>query len=81
MTEMGSIFNPGEAEMVKYLAAEKILPAPAPVPGPPIRDADGDEVHIPGLDELPVSFATQEAVPLPPPVRAAHKPDGTPNED
>ncbi|MFW2514693.1 hypothetical protein ACNI3K_13040 [Demequina sp. SO4-13] len=80
MTELGSIFNPGEAEMASYLASEKILPAPSPVAGPPLTDADGDEVHIPGMDEPPEPFSANAAV-LPHPTRAAHRPDGSPNTD
>ncbi|MFN3866402.1 MAG: hypothetical protein ACK4MD_06780 [Demequina sp.] len=80
MTELGSIFSPGEAEMARHLAAEKILPAPAPVAGAPLRDADGDEVYIPGLDELPGAYAPDPAV-LPPPTRPAHRPDGSPQPD
>ncbi|MFW7414444.1 hypothetical protein [Demequina sp. SO4-18] len=80
MTELGSIFNPGEAEMASHLASEKILPAPSPVAGPPLTDANGDEVHIPGTDELPEPFSPEAAV-LPRPVRAAHRPDGSPIPD
>ncbi|WP_062135968.1 hypothetical protein [Demequina aestuarii] len=80
MTELGSIFNPGEAEMASHLASEKILPAPSPVPGPPLTDANGDEVHIPDLHDLPGAYAPDAAL-MPPPVRAAHRPDGSPNTD
>lgn len=66
--------------MAKELASEKILPAPSPTPGPPLTDANGDEVHIPSLDELPGAFVPGPAI-LPPTVRAAHRPDGTPTED
>lgn len=79
MTELGSIFNPGEAEMASHLASEKILPAPSPVAGPPLTDENGDEVHIPGMDELPGAYAPDAAL-LPPPTRPAHRPDGSPTE-
>ncbi|WP_084039371.1 hypothetical protein [Demequina sp. NBRC 110053] len=50
MTELGSIFNPGEAEMAKELNSEKILPAPSPVAGDrPLETEDGYEVIIPPL--------------------------------
>jgi len=50
MSELGSIFNPGEAEMSQELASEKILPAPAPIAGDPPSDDDGEAVIplIPG---------------------------------
>jgi hypothetical protein len=54
MSELGSIFNPGEAEMMKHLQSEKILPAPSPVAGAkPLETEDGDEVIIPNLGDLP----------------------------
>lgn len=78
---MGSIFNPGEAEMAKHLAAEKVLPAPSPTPGDkPLTAEDGSEIYIPTVGETSPPFEANQAV-LPPPVRAAHKPDGNPNED
>ena len=53
MTEMGSIFNPGEAHMKDHLAAEKILPAPSPVAGDkPLTAEDGSEIYIPSLADL-----------------------------
>lgn len=53
MSELGSIFNPGEAEMAKHLAAEKILPAPSPVAGDkPLKAEDGSEIYIPSLADL-----------------------------
>ncbi|WP_084106014.1 hypothetical protein [Demequina sp. NBRC 110056] len=48
MTELGSIFNPGEAEMAKELNSEKVLPAPTPAPGDrPLETEDGQHVYIP----------------------------------
>ena len=81
MTEMGSIFNPGEAHMKDHLAAEKILPAPMPVAGAkPLEADDGSEIYIPTVGETSPPFEAKQTV-LPPPVRAAHKPGGKPNED
>ena len=50
MSELGSIFNPGEAEMAQHLQSEKILPAPAPVAGDPPFDDEGEAIIplIPG---------------------------------
>ncbi|WP_297081714.1 hypothetical protein [uncultured Demequina sp.] len=50
MSELGSIFNPGEAEMAQELASEKILPAPSPIAGDPPSDDEGEAVIplIPG---------------------------------
>ncbi len=78
---MGSIFNPGEAHMKEHLAAEKILPAPSPTADdPPLHTEDGDEVYIPRLDSISATFEPNHAA-LPTPVRAAHKPDGSPITD
>lgn len=60
MSELGSIFNPGEAEMTQHLSSEKVLPAPAAVPGDPIRDEDGSDVIIPPI--LPAAAVIPEPV-------------------
>ena len=50
MSELGSIFNPGEAEMAQHLQSEKILPAPVPVATDPPSDDEGEAIIplIPG---------------------------------
>ncbi|WP_061960788.1 hypothetical protein [Demequina flava] len=75
MSGLEEIFNPGAEETIDYLAREKVLPAPAPVAGAPIRDADGAELYIPPLPT--------EAVMPEPPRRPEHRPDaeGTRTDD
>lgn len=44
------IFNPGAGHLKDYLESEKILPAPAPVAGAPLRDDEGFDIVIPPLE-------------------------------
>ena len=52
MSGLEEVFNPGALHATDEMASEKILPAPAPVPGPPLTTDDGYDVIIPRLDEL-----------------------------
>ncbi|WP_152649915.1 hypothetical protein [Demequina globuliformis] len=66
MSGLEEVFNPGAVDAIDYLAREKVLPAPAPVAGDPIRDEDGAELFIPPLP-------TEGSLPEPP-RRPEHRP-------
>ena len=78
MSELGSIFNPGEAEMAQHLQSEKVLPAPSPnADAPPLETEDGDEVYIPALP-LALGWAMP---PQPPVVRRPEDLDEAPEPE
>jgi len=50
MSELGAIFGGGAEHAHNQLESEKILPAPAPIAGAPLRDDEGLDIVIPPLD-------------------------------
>ncbi|WP_084129006.1 hypothetical protein [Demequina sp. NBRC 110055] len=66
MDGLNAVFNPGANEALDEMASEKVLPAPAPIPGPPLVTDDGCEVVIP-------AFGVGDAAILPEPPRVARR--------
>ncbi len=54
MTGLEEFFHPEAADARRELDAQKELLAPVAVPGDPILTADGMEIVIPDLSDVPV---------------------------
>ena len=66
MSGLEEAFLPSAADAIDEMAREKVLPAPAPIPGPPLVTDDGCEVVIP-------TIGVADAAILPEPPRVARR--------